>query len=79
MIVRCVPKRYLVTALAFVGCFSMYNLRITLGMALVEMTSERTIMVGDQIKKIVSKSAHDNENLYLPSIERLTVLLCLIV
>ena len=60
-------KRYLVTALAFVGCFLMYSLRIILGIALIEMTSEKTIVVGDKIKTIVSYS------MYIPTF--ITVLL----
>lgn len=53
-----IPKRYLVTALAFVGCFSMYNLRTTLGIALVEMTSEKTIVIGNRTERIVSPFSH---------------------
>ena len=51
----CIPKRYIVTALAFVGCFSMYALRVALGIALVDMTSEQTVVIGNQTAKTVSQ------------------------
>ena len=60
MVVLCgcgpIPKRYMVTTLAFVGCFSMYYLRTTLAIALVEMTSEKIIVIGNVTKKIVSNN-----------------------
>ena len=52
---KCVPKRYMVTFLAFVGNFLVSYLQLTLSIAIPEMTTTKSVTHGNETKIIVSE------------------------
>ncbi len=46
--VKCVPKRYIVTFLTFLGNVILYLLRTNLSIAIIEMTSDKLIKMGNE-------------------------------
>lgn len=54
---QCIQKRYLVTFLSFLGQFVMFLVRVNIGIAVVAMTSDQTVTIGNETKITVSLKA----------------------